>query len=77
VIIDGSNSQLVGYTEGIPKRRFASAAVRTFLRFVARDATDIHGPTDSFQREGFQVVKEHVCGHGDVVRHGWDRSAVK
>jgi hypothetical protein len=30
----------------------------------------LHGPTESFQHEGFQVVKEHVGGNGGVARRG-------
>jgi hypothetical protein len=28
----------------------------------------LYGLTESFQRGGFQVVKEHVGGHGHVAR---------
>jgi hypothetical protein len=37
----------------------------------------LHGPTESFQRVGWQVVKENVGGHGDVARRERDQSGVK
>jgi hypothetical protein len=37
----------------------------------------LYGSTESLQRGRFQAMKEHVGGHGDVVRRERDRSAVK
>jgi hypothetical protein len=55
-----------GAGPGQPEHR-DRVIVLTEIQASGRQAP-LHGLTETFQRVGFQVVKVHVSGHGDVAR---------